>query len=233
VEESVLPLISCLPAVEKALSYVLDGGVKSVLDVGCGKGLSGYLLKSYTGAEWIVGLDVYEPYLELCRKQGNYDVLKCWNLLDLPLPFGSGSFDLAVCFDVIEHLAKADGVKLLKELQRVSNRVLVSTPAIFSNEHGSVDENVYQNHLCLWRKKDFTILGFSVFGGGRFMVKGRLVRYVSWLLEPLTFLFPDYGCWFVAEWVNPVGCVGCRQKEAFTNYNSVTAISRAKTGVSK
>lgn len=90
-------------------------GVKKVLEIGIGnKTVTNYL------------------------KQHGYDVVTCDFDANLrpdhsadirKLPFGDGSFDAAVAFEILEHLPFEEVPKALEELSRVSKRyILISVP---------------------------------------------------------------------------------------------------------
>src|SRR5690349_21598314 len=78
-----------------------------VLDAGCGEGV---LVDEFANRLAIVGLDA---------SYGS-DRVRRGSLLDLP--FESGSFDRALCLDVLEHLQYAEQPAALAELFRVLRR---------------------------------------------------------------------------------------------------------------
>ena len=93
----------------------LPGGA-SVLDAGCGEGV---LVEEFRERLAIVGVDpnFASPYVT----PGSV----------LALPFGSGTFQYALCLDVLEHLAYPDQSRALGELHRVlepRGELLVSVP---------------------------------------------------------------------------------------------------------
>ena len=47
------------------------------------------------------------------------------------LPFKSGSFEVGLAVEVIEHLPKDQGFVFLQELKRVSKKVVLTTPKNF------------------------------------------------------------------------------------------------------
>jgi 2-polyprenyl-3-methyl-5-hydroxy-6-metoxy-1,4-benzoquinol methylase len=100
---------------------------RRVLDAGCGVGYGADLI-ARAGAATVVGVDVAPEAIEAARQgvDGRVQLL----VADLrALPFGDGAFDLAVCFEVIEHLAEQDLV--LDEMRRVlavNGLLIVSTP---------------------------------------------------------------------------------------------------------
>jgi 2-polyprenyl-3-methyl-5-hydroxy-6-metoxy-1,4-benzoquinol methylase len=102
---------------------------KSVLDFGCGDGYGTRILAERSRN--IVGVDVDSPTIELAKKKHSSASLTfaCQPPEAAQLPFDAGSFDVAVSFQVIEHV---DDVALyLKEIHRVlrnGGRFLLSTP---------------------------------------------------------------------------------------------------------
>lgn len=87
-----------------------------VLDAGCGEGV---LVEEYAGRLAIEGLDA------------NYssDRVRRGSLTALPYP--DGTFDRALCLDVLEHLSFEDQPRALAELRRVlrpGGELLVSVP---------------------------------------------------------------------------------------------------------
>lgn len=75
-----------------------------VLDAGCGEGV---LVEEFQGRLAIEGLD--PNYSSPLVRQGSL----------LALPYADGTFDRALCLDVLEHLAFDDQPKALAELHRV------------------------------------------------------------------------------------------------------------------
>jgi SAM-dependent methyltransferase len=97
---------------------------RRMLDVGCG---TGGILKVLAGRGTIVGIDRDDLALRFCREKGLDDVVRG---SALQLPFASGSFDVCVMMDVLEHVD--DEGALLAEVRRVlqpGGVVIVSVPA--------------------------------------------------------------------------------------------------------
>src|SRR2546427_5673212 len=107
--------------------HFVPKGLGSVLDAGCGRGIVGAVMRIYREPNRVVGIDGFDPYLQFCRRTGMYDQLIEHDLRKFPLPFKSNEFDLGTSLEVIEHLSKEDGVRLLDGLERVSRMVRVST----------------------------------------------------------------------------------------------------------
>lgn len=100
---------------------------RRVLDAGCGVAYGSAMLAE-AGARSVVGVDLAEEVLETVRARVPPNVrLERADLRDLP--FEDGSFDLVVCFEVIEHVT--DQQEVVRESARVlspEGLLLASTP---------------------------------------------------------------------------------------------------------
>lgn len=100
---------------------------KRVLDAGCGTAYGTAILAD-TGAAAVTGVDRAGDVISAVRPEmpGNVELVAA-DLLELP--FEDGSFDLIVCFEVIEHLEQRE--EALDELKRVlasDGVIAVSSP---------------------------------------------------------------------------------------------------------
>ena len=119
-----------------------------VLDIGCG---DKKLIKRLKGNH--ITVDVWEPFKP--------DVV--WDLNKLPLPFPDGMFDIVLMLDVIEHLNKENGKKLLEEVKRITKgKIIIFTPLwwtenlYYMNDINSIYYgNPYEKHQSLWTREDF------------------------------------------------------------------------------
>ncbi len=102
---------------------------KKVIDLGCGSGYgSAELAKK---AESVVGVDVSEEAIAEAKVQYGAANLQFQVASLEQLPFADGSFQLGVCFEVIEHLTEYRS--LLREARRVlapGGQLVISTPNI-------------------------------------------------------------------------------------------------------
>lgn len=98
---------------------MIPGGVRTLLDVGCGDGaLTNPLGEDYD----VTGAD-------LSRAALAHVTTKSVVASATHLPFDGGSFDLVLCSQVLEHLEDAEYLQALRELRRVaSGHVLISVP---------------------------------------------------------------------------------------------------------
>lgn len=140
----------------------------SILDIGIGYGKYGALFREYLDI-W----DVSKPYEERKVKLYGVEAFKrydnpIWQVYDkiytqdiltlLPLLSELGKFDLLFMGDVIEHLTKEEGKKILAEIEY--DKLIVITPRIVSDQD-NVYDNPYEVHKSSWTIDDFP--GFDHF----------------------------------------------------------------------
>jgi SAM-dependent methyltransferase len=131
---------------------------RSVLDLGCG---TDSMVQQFTAGRFVVGVDRYLPSLERNREVSSYAALVNGDIMDLP--FAPKSVDAVVALDVIEHFGKADGLRLLRAMERTARRrVIVYTPNGFVPQAAS--DNPWQQHLSGWTIGDFVARGYTVSG---------------------------------------------------------------------
>jgi SAM-dependent methyltransferase len=140
-----------IPPEDKLIGYIdsLVTPSSIVLDIGCG---TKKIANSLHCAK-VVTLDAWAPFAP--------DIL-C-DLTAIPkLPCEDDSFDLVLLIDVIEHLPKEHGIKILEEAKRVSRKsVVIFTPLWwdpnikeFNNPKSPYYQNEYDKHLSLWGADD-------------------------------------------------------------------------------
>lgn len=170
-----------------------------ILDVGCGKGKWGYIFRvdcqSFSPVKsspsLIVGVDIFLPYIKYVKHHLVYDhVVLC---VATYLPFKEKSFPIVFAGEVLEHMSKSDGEKMLIELERVSSRRVIVTTPLLSFEQTEICKNPYQKHVTRWSVGEFKKRGYKVRGCGSFLIKGgKAIHKLSYLLAPLATIFP----WF-------------------------------------
>jgi len=150
--------------ISSALREIIGLEPGSVLDAGCGFGLWGFLCRLYLDVfpgrryrdDWqvrIEGIEVFPKYI-MPHQQFLYDdihVGKIENLVD-----ELGAFDLYIFGDVLEHLEKEIGIRVLDTACRKANKgVLINIPLGEGWRREVPDENVYEAHLSAWELEDF------------------------------------------------------------------------------
>ena len=142
-----------------ALRKALDG-CEDVLDVGCGKS---------TNLRWLdvkhsTGIDGYAPDLEEARRQKTHDELILGNVRELNNYFKPGQFDAVIAMDLIEHLTKEDGLRLIETMEKISRRkVIFFTPSGFLPQRHLNNDDL-QEHLSGWEAEEMKQAGYQVIG---------------------------------------------------------------------
>jgi len=98
-----------------------------MLDIGCGRGKWGFLASLNAQflvkepPEIIVGCDIFHPYLRFVKDLG--EIYNGLVLCDARfLPFRDKTFDIVLVAEVLEHLPKKDGIKVLMEAERLAKK---------------------------------------------------------------------------------------------------------------
>lgn len=142
-----------------------------VVDVGCGKGRFYGRLKiidrvlglGKINSAYSIGFDIYLPYLRVAKKV--YDDAVLCDVRFLPLR--PKCCDVVFATEVIEHLDKRHGYRLLADLHAIARKqILVTTPVGWNPKHHLEDGNPWQAHRSWWYPSEFRKLGFKVRGFG-------------------------------------------------------------------
>jgi SAM-dependent methyltransferase len=171
--------------------HVLDRGSQSILDVGCSKGGAARVIRLRSKKQkFLVGVDLFLPYVMYCKREGLYDDLVFCDARFLP--FSSKAFDAVLAIDVVEHLMRSEGFNLLLDLERVARKqVVISAPLSRVEQFPSAyAESITQKHKSLWSLEDFSLIGFK----GRGMIgpahlQQEVAYWLSFIL-PLTYFQP-------------------------------------------
>ena len=175
--------------------------VRSVLDVGCGKGTMGAMLRLYRRPRRIVGIDICDEYLDFVKAEGSYTDLLRMDLTRSDLPFDDGEFDVVICIDVLEHLEKEEAMKVVQEMERVGKHVVISTGGK-PEPQDDFDENPYQRHKCTLNHNIFRRRGYHIEGTGPFaFVFNRrtvMLPYISDMLSGVVRHTPAFAHGYIA-----------------------------------
>ena len=132
----------------------------SVLDVGCGSNSPLRLVAKKMSS---VGVDGHKPSIQTSKKSKIHDKYEVLDIREIVKKFGKKNFDAVIALDVIEHLKKQDGIKLLKDMEAIATKkVIVLTPNGFLEQYDSVND--LQEHLSGWTVKEFSSHGYKVSG---------------------------------------------------------------------
>ncbi|MDH5374541.1 MAG: class I SAM-dependent methyltransferase [Candidatus Bathyarchaeota archaeon] len=180
----------------RELLHQIPVETNSLLDVGCGRGIIGALVRIYRSPRIVVGVDIFDDYLAFCEKMGFYDQLIKHDLRNR-LPFQDKEFEVSTCVEVIEHLDKDCGTSVLSELERISESVIVTAPTKFFPQR-AYDGNTFQRHVCGWSAKELKKRGYAVLGVGNFLFFGKEIKYLSFLLSNFSCRLPRFSSTILA-----------------------------------
>ncbi len=135
-------------------------GCQSVLDVGCGASPTMRQL----AVPHAVGIDGYKPSVDQAKKLNTHDEMVHGDVRELEQYFRPKQFDACVAMDVIEHLPKPDGIKMMQAMERVAvKKVVFFTPSGFLSQKHAADDDL-QEHLSGWEPSEMTGYGYKVAG---------------------------------------------------------------------
>lgn len=204
-------LLPCIMYImEKPIRKELNTEIRTVLDIGCGQGnVAKYGIRRK--GLYKVGADIFAPDLKIARERGAHDdyVLcdACY------LPFKDGSFEVILCTEVLEHLDKEKGLKLLKDMENIASKMIILTTPVGFRCNAPLkidtcshdDTNPYQQHRAGWQDSELRDFGYRVYSPyllhkiASFLISRQ--RTWAWILNniilisaaPLLWISPRFG----------------------------------------
>jgi SAM-dependent methyltransferase len=135
-------------------------GCETVLDVGCGSAPTLRQLQ----VPRCIGFEGYRPEFEKARSLNTQDELIFGDGRELPSHFKPGQFDACIAMDVIEHLPKEEGFKLIRDMELIAKKIVVIfTPNGFLPQRQSADSDL-QAHFSGWESDEMKERGYKVLG---------------------------------------------------------------------
>jgi len=110
-----------------------------ILDVGCGAGKYGKLLKERYSVD---ALEVFEPYIKEFNLNSIYQNVYNKNVKDLTL--SEGQYSLAIMGDILEHLTVGEAQAVVDNFTRNKVSLLVLVP--YSYPQGIMHDNEHEIH---------------------------------------------------------------------------------------
>jgi predicted SAM-dependent methyltransferase len=117
--------------------------------------------------------------------------------------FKNNSFDIVLCVEVLEHLKRDEGEKLLKEMERIAKKQVILTTPVGKFKQEAYNGNPHQEHKYVWSPKQMKPLGYKVIGVGMRNLSGkagiqsqlprtlRLLINIIWILAgPFAYFIP-------------------------------------------
>ncbi len=165
-------------------------GCHSVLDVGCGASSP---LAYVKGNKVTEGIDAYSASIGQSKKKKIHDSYKIGDIRSLGQLYPSKSYDAVIALDVIEHVTRKEGFKLISDMEAIARkRIVVMTPNGFYRQQ-DIGGNKLQVHQSGWSVKDFKKLHFRTFG----------IRGLKWLRhEHATLRFKPWFFWGLIAFVS-------------------------------
>jgi len=174
---------------------------KSLLDVGCGFNSPVQFLKPRP--KHLVGIDLHQSAIEQSQSLGIHDEYMQIDVLEIDRYFEPRSFDYVIALDLIEHLKKEQGYKLISKLELIAEKkVIIFTPNGFLPQ-GEEYGNPMQKHLSGWSSSEIKELGYRVYGIEGFKpIRGEMAQIkfkptwfwltLSLITQPFVYKIPDF-----------------------------------------
>ncbi len=159
-----IPALTYIFTLKKILS-----DCRTVLDIGCGASSPLRLIP----ATRKIGIDADKKALETAKKNKTHDAYYLGNVKNISTMFKPKQFDACAVLDVIEHLSKTDGYKLIKDMEKIARkRIVIFTPNGFLSQDNPT--NPFAVHRSGWTAEEMVKLGFHVIGMfGHTFLKGE------------------------------------------------------------
>jgi SAM-dependent methyltransferase len=124
-----------------------------ILDIGCGAGKYGRMVRNALPDAVIEGVEIEASYVDQFKLKDVYAPMHVMSATSIPERMTDDMFDLTIIGDCIEHLPKSAGLDLLNFLTYRSAYTIVVLPeAMVQN---SVDNIKSEAHVSVWSERDF------------------------------------------------------------------------------
>jgi hypothetical protein len=149
------------------VNHILQNPTRTILDIGCGEGKWGKLLKNKVST--IDGVEAWAPYIQ------KYNLYQYYNNLfniDIRLFEFNQKYDIVILGDVLEHLQYNEAIEVLNKLKLNTNIIYLTLPITICIQDGNIIGNPYETHHYQWSDKEvrydlgFTLLNVSVNANG-------------------------------------------------------------------
>jgi hypothetical protein len=170
--------------------------MEKVIDLGCGYNSP----IRYCDVGFCVGVELFQPYLQESKKKGLHDNYLKGDLTRIE--FKARSVDVALCSEVLEHLPKEEGVRLINKMENwAAQKIIITTPNGYLPQE-AYHNNPYQGHKSGWNARELKRMGFQVHGiGGWKPLKGYngIIKYrptILWVIlsditQKVTYHYPQ------------------------------------------
>lgn len=156
-------------------------GAKTILDVGAGYGIFGYILKRARSAT-VTAVEPFDYSLDIY----DYKFSMTWQEFQKE---SKKNFDVIVSTEMIEHMSHDDAISFLDDARHRAKKIIIATPYVFEKQD-TYDGNKYQAHKCVVSLDDFKKYGYKTKLLGTFYVRGLVCRvYFHPKIKPMLSFF--------------------------------------------
>lgn len=156
---------------------------KKILDVGIGFGRYGFMIREflevwnnrYHKKDWTIridGIEIFEDYITPIHEY-LYDNIHITDIRQFCK--NCEKYDLIILGDVIEHMPRNDGFKIIDILKKKCRWMIIQTPLGFMLQP-PVFDNMYEEHVSSYNVSDFPVYRDMVMNDRIFavLVKGDI-----------------------------------------------------------
>lgn len=143
------------------LPYLLQ--CKSILDVGCGRGSLGWVVKTENPSIEMRGIEVHFPYINNVTREF-YEHIE---IADYTKVFKDRPAECVVLMDVLEHFPHDSAVSIIEHLTASGSKIIVSIPVApihWHQDEGFEKANPHEAHLYDWTVEELKKLGLTHVG---------------------------------------------------------------------
>lgn len=121
---------------------------KEILDIGCGSGKYGVLIKEYITPN-IDAIEANKKYANQFIDSWLYSY-RTVELIDvMEYDFSKKKYDLYLLLNIIDHLTREDALTVM---DRIQGDMLIAVPQTwYQDDH----EDIWEKHKSFWKKEDF------------------------------------------------------------------------------
>lgn len=157
--------VSIWIGIEQSIRLIMARRPSSILDVGLGFGLWGFLCRFYLDAwngrykskKWqtvIDGIEIFPDYISEHQKH-LYNTIYEGDILELIKSASLRKYDAIILGDVLEHFPKVEGVNLLEKLYEMAGEFILIRIPIGEWPRGEWLDNPHEAHRGSWLIEDF------------------------------------------------------------------------------
>ena len=146
---------------KKVEEFLIAHPEERYLDIGCGAGKYGKMLKSIHPDAYVVGIEADSEYIEKYGTRDIYDELindRVENFIRKNLSFTT---DIVIMGDLLEHLYKSDGIDLLHFMMYRCKYIVIVFPSKFVMF--DFKGHATEAHNSVWTKDDFKQFEFEYY----------------------------------------------------------------------